>query len=90
MDEAASRLRMELDSMPTEMDQMERQIMQLEIEQARSEEGEGRGLARTAEKDSSRTWRNFKEKANRLKAQWQNEKAAINAVEHPQQPNRAG
>src|SRR5262249_44444972 len=34
MDEAASRLRMELDSMPTEIDQLERQILQLEIEQS--------------------------------------------------------
>ncbi len=34
MDEAASRLRMELDSMPVEVDKLERQIMQLEIEQA--------------------------------------------------------
>src|SRR6185503_5646124 len=34
MDEAASRLRMELDSMPTEIDRLERQIMQLEIEQS--------------------------------------------------------
>ena len=33
MDEAASRLRIELDSMPTEIDQLERQIMQLQIEQ---------------------------------------------------------
>src|SRR5687767_9774427 len=33
MDESASRLRMELDSMPTEIDQLERRIMQLEIEQ---------------------------------------------------------
>src|SRR5213075_2340806 len=33
VDEAASRLRMELDSLPTEIDQLERQIMQLEIEQ---------------------------------------------------------
>ena len=32
MDEAASRLRIELDSMPTEIDQIERRIMQLEIE----------------------------------------------------------
>ena len=39
MDEAASRLRMELDSMPTEIDQLERQIMQLEIEQS-AQEGE--------------------------------------------------
>src|SRR5262249_53415601 len=34
IDEAAARLRMELDSMPTEVDKLERQIMQLEIEQA--------------------------------------------------------
>src|SRR5437899_7068569 len=34
IDEAASRLRMELDSMPTEIDQLERQILQLEIEQS--------------------------------------------------------
>ena len=47
MDEAASRLRMELDSMPTEIDQLERQIMQLEIEQNALEEGEGRRLARS-------------------------------------------
>src|SRR5204863_7898361 len=32
MDEAASRLRMELDSMPTEVDQLERRVLQLEIE----------------------------------------------------------
>ena len=49
VDEAASRLRMELDSMPTEVDVLERQIMQLEIEQARVEEGKGRRLARAAE-----------------------------------------
>ena len=49
MDEAASRLRMELDSMPTEIDQLERQIMQLEIEQNALKKGEGRGVARTAE-----------------------------------------
>ena len=46
VDEAASRLRMELDSMPTEIDQLERQIMQLEIEQSALQEGKGRRVAR--------------------------------------------
>ena len=43
IDEAASRLRMELDSMPTEIDQLERQIQQLEIEQSalKKEKDEG-------------------------------------------------
>jgi len=79
IDEAASRLRMELDSMPTEIDQLERQIMQLEIEQnalkkekdAASKERLGKIEKQLAE---------LKEKASQLKAQWQNEKAAINAV----------
>jgi ATP-dependent Clp protease ATP-binding subunit ClpB len=79
VDEAASRLRMELDSMPTEIDQLERQIMQLEIEQnaLKKEKDEGsRERLKKLEKDLA----NLKEKSNQLKAQWQNEKAAINAV----------
>jgi ATP-dependent Clp protease ATP-binding subunit ClpB len=79
MDEAASRLRMELDSMPTEIDQLDRQIMQLEIEQS----------ALKKEKDEASRERlgrlekglaDLKEQSSKLKAQWQNEKAAINAV----------
>ncbi len=79
MDEAASRLRMELDSRPTEIDQFERQILQLEIERT----------ALTKEKDEASRQRlgklendlaNLKERAQQLTAQWQNEKAAINAV----------
>jgi ATP-dependent Clp protease ATP-binding subunit ClpB len=79
IDEAASRLRMELDSMPTEIDQLERQIQQLEIEQnaLRKEKDEGsRERLKKIEKDLA----NLKERATTLKAQWQNEKAAINAV----------
>src|SRR5213082_2506437 len=79
IDEAASRLRMELDSMPTEIDQLERQIMQLEIEQSalKKEKDEGsRERLKRLEKDLA----NLKEKSSQLKAQWQNEKAAINAV----------
>jgi len=79
VDEAASRLRMELDSMPTEIDQLERQIQQLEIEQSalKKEKDEGsRERLKRLEKDLA----NLKEKSSQLKAQWQNEKAAINAV----------
>ena len=79
MDEAASRLRMELDSMPTEVDKLERQIMQLEIEQTalKKEKDEG---SRERLKKLERDLANFKEQSSKLKAQWQNEKAAINAA----------
>src|SRR5712672_668033 len=79
VDEAASRLRMELDSMPTEIDQLERQIQQLEIEQSalkKEKDEASRERLKRLEKDLA----NLKERANQLKAQWQNEKAAINAV----------
>src|SRR5438034_1140695 len=79
IDEAASRLRMELDSMPVEIDQLDRQIQQLEIEQSalKKEKDEGsRERLKRLEKELA----NLKEKSKQLKAQWQNEKAAINAV----------
>ena len=79
IDEAASRLRMELDSMPTEIDQLERQIQQLEIEQnalKKEKDPASRERLKKIEHDLA----NLKEKASKLKAQWQNEKAAINAV----------
>ena len=79
IDEAASRLRMELDSMPTEIDQLERQILQLEIEQnalKKEKDEASRERLKRLEKELA----NLKERASHLKAQWQNEKAAINAV----------
>jgi ATP-dependent Clp protease ATP-binding subunit ClpB len=79
MDEAASRLRMELDSMPTEIDQLERQIMQLEIEQsALKKEKDEASRERLAKLEKQLA--DLKEQSSKLKAQWQNEKAAINAV----------
>jgi len=79
MDEAASRLRMELDSMPAEVDKLERQIRQLEIEQAAlKKEKDEASIARL--KNLERELANFREQATQLKAQWQNEKAAINAT----------
>ena len=79
MDEAASRLRMELDSMPVEVDKLERQIMQLELEQTalkKEKDEASRARLKKLEKDLA----DLKEKASQLKAQWQNEKAAINAT----------
>src|SRR5580765_6741669 len=79
VDEAASRLRMELDSMPTDIDKLERQIMQLEIEQnalKKEKDEASRERLKKIEKDLA----NLKENSQHLKAQWQNEKAAINAV----------
>src|SRR5438876_3705193 len=79
IDEAASRLRMELDSMPTEIDQLERQIMQLEIEQSalKKEKDEA---SRERLKKLEKTLAELKEQSTKLKAQWQNEKAALNAI----------
>ncbi|HEX3798606.1 MAG TPA: ATP-dependent chaperone ClpB [Verrucomicrobiae bacterium] len=79
MDEAASRLRMELDSMPVEIDKLERQIMQLEIEQAALRKEKDEASAERLKK-LERDLANFKEQASKLKAQWQNEKASINAA----------
>ncbi|HEY3914763.1 MAG TPA: ATP-dependent chaperone ClpB [Verrucomicrobiae bacterium] len=79
MDEAASRLRMELDSMPAEIDQLERQIMQLEIEQTALRK-EKDAASRERLKGIERDLANLREQASHLKAQWQNEKAAINAI----------
>jgi ATP-dependent Clp protease ATP-binding subunit ClpB len=84
VDEAASRIKMELDSKPTELDQLDRQILQLEIERT--------SLAK--EKDSAskerlklidKTLADLKEKSKALTAQWQNEKTAVNAVSIVQQ-----
>ena len=51
MDEAASRLRIEIDSMPQEIDEVERRIVQLEIERTGAGEGEGQGVRRAPRGD---------------------------------------
>jgi ATP-dependent Clp protease ATP-binding subunit ClpB len=76
VDEAASRLKIELDSMPTEIDQIERQVMQLEMErQALKKEKDEASQQRLArlEKELS----DLKERSAQLKAQWQSEKQVI-------------
>ncbi len=76
VDEAASRLKIELDSMPTAIDQIDRQIMQLEMErQALRKEKDEASQQRMArlEKELS----DLKEQSAQLKAQWQSEKKVI-------------
>jgi len=76
VDEAASRLKIELDSMPTEIDQIERQIMQLEMErQALKKEKDAASQERLARLDKEVS--ELKETSAQLKAQWQSEKQVI-------------
>ena len=76
IDEAASRLKMELDSMPTEIDQLERQVMQLEMEkQALKKEKDAASKDRLGKLEKELA--DLKEKAGQLKAQWQKEKQEI-------------
>src|ERR1019366_6149838 len=84
VDEAASRIKMELDSKPTELDQLDRQILQLEIERmSLSKEKDAASKERL--KLIDKTLANLKDKSKALTAQWQNEKTAVNAVSIVQQ-----
>ncbi len=76
MDEAASRLKIELDSMPTEVDVVEREIMQHEMErQALKKEKDAASKERL--KKLEKELAELKEKSSALKAEWQKEKAVI-------------
>jgi ATP-dependent Clp protease ATP-binding subunit ClpB len=79
IDEAASRLRIEIDSMPAELDEIERRIMQLEIERV--------SLAKETDEPSrerleklDRELAELKERSGALKTRWQGEKAAIGRI----------
>ncbi len=76
IDEAASRLKIELDSMPTEIDVVERETMQLEMErQALKKEKDAASRERLAKLE--RELADLREKSAQLKAQWQSEKSEI-------------
>ncbi|MEO6848057.1 MAG: ATP-dependent chaperone ClpB [Chthoniobacterales bacterium] len=77
MDEAASRLKMEIESMPTEIDVLEREIMQMEMErQALKKEKDAASKQRLEKID--RELADKQEISSKLKAQWQKEKQDIN------------
>src|SRR4051794_22883152 len=76
VDEAASRLRMEMDSMPVELDELERRRIQLEIErEALRKERDDASKARLEALE--RELADLSERANALKSQWEQEKANI-------------
>src|SRR5579872_3263412 len=79
VDEAASRLRIEIDSLPQEIDEVERRVVQLEIErQALQKEKDAASKERRAVIE--RELAELKERASSMKAQWQNEKNALGDV----------
>ena len=76
MDEAAAMIRTEIDSMPAELDEISRRVMQLEIErQALKKEKDEASKARRKTLDKEHA--ELKEKADKMKAQWELEKSGL-------------
>ena len=79
IDEAASRLRMEIDSKPAELDEVDRRIMQLEIErEALKKEHDKASQERL--QDLERELADLEERRKALRSRWEQEKSAIQAV----------
>jgi len=79
IDESASRLRIEIDSLPTEIDVVERRIRQLEIERvALAKETDDVSRDRLSKLDEELA--NLREQADGMKAHWQSEKEAIDRI----------
>ena len=79
VDEAASKLRIEIDSMPTEIDVVERRMRQLEIERvALAKETDAPSIERLAALDEELA--NLREQSSGMKAHWQAEKDAIDRI----------
>ena len=76
MDEAASKLRLEIDSLPQELDELQRKIMQLEIER----EAIRREKDKEKENKLSKAIAELVEQRNDLKAKWENEKEVIQGI----------
>ncbi|HEY1511054.1 MAG TPA: ATP-dependent chaperone ClpB [Solirubrobacteraceae bacterium] len=79
VDEAASRIRMEIDSKPTEIDEVDRHIMQLEIElQSLGDDDDAGAVARREQLE--RTLAEERERSDAMHAEWQREKESVGAV----------
>jgi len=80
VDEAASRLRIEIDSLPQEIDEVERKIVQLEIEHAAlAKERDKAAKERRAKVEAELA--ELRERSTAMKAQWRAEKEAISALQ---------
>ena len=76
IDEAAAKLRLEMDSVPEELDEIQRKIMQVEIERAAiKREGDEKKMTELSE-----TLANLNEERNRIKARWESEKKVIDTI----------
>ncbi len=79
IDEAASKIRIEIDSLPTEIDEVDRRVMQLEIELT-SLKKEKDAASKERRKAIERELDELRERSATMKAQWQTEKDAIKGV----------
>ncbi|HQE91349.1 MAG TPA: ATP-dependent chaperone ClpB [Anaerolineae bacterium] len=80
IDEAAARLRLEIDSKPAELDEIDRRVMQLEIErEALKQEKDKASKERLVKLEQELA--NQKEKSNALRARWEQEKAIIQEIQ---------
>ena len=79
IDEAASALRMEIDSMPQELDQMKRQMIKLEIEQEALKK-ESDAVSKDRLKTIKKALAELKEKSHDLELQWKTEKESISRI----------
>ncbi len=77
MDEAAAKLRMEIDSLPQELDEMNRRIMQLEIEREAIRREKNKDKETVLSKDIAE----LSEKRDAVKAKWESEKAVIMGIQ---------
>ena len=77
MDEAASRLRIEIDSVPEEVDELERKVMQLEIEREAMKREKDTDRIKVLDKDISE----LQEQSNALKAKWKSEKESVEKIQ---------
>jgi len=77
IDEAAAKLRLQMDSVPEELDEIQRRIMQIEIErEAIKREGDSKKV-----NELSETLANLNEERNAIKARWESEKNIIDAIQ---------
>jgi ATP-dependent Clp protease ATP-binding subunit ClpB len=79
IDEAASKLRIEIDSLPTEIDQAERKIKQLEIEKAALKKEKDKKSGEHLEK-LEQELNSLKEQSEKMKENWKKEKEAIQSI----------
>ena len=94
MDEAAAKLRMERDSVPEELDNISRQLKQLEIEREAIKRDVDTGSGGDASKESNATQRlkdveakiaNLREEEKNYKSKWESERALLNKIQHNKQ-----